>query len=120
MNKWIVISFFALLACQLGGALDCYTCPFGLCSVPSKSTCDLLQVCKTETASLGALYLKKKTCSSLTQCTGESEETYMNSVKVKTKAECCITDLCNSAATTSASFATVIAVLVTSWATRLF
>lgn len=67
----------------------------------------------------GSAYLKKKTCSSLTQCTEESEETYLDTIKVKTKAECCITDLCNSAATTSASFATVIAVLVSLWVTRL-
>ncbi|CAI9597996.1 unnamed protein product [Staurois parvus] len=119
MNKWIVICFFALQACHLGGALDCYTCPFGTCFAPTKKTCELLQVCKTETARTGDLYLKKKSCSALTQCVGESEETYMNTIKVKTTSECCITDLCNSAVTTSASFATAIAVLMSMWVARL-
>lgn len=68
----------------------------------------------------GALYLKKKSCSDVTQCNGGSEETYLSSITVKTTPECCMTDLCNSAVTTSASFATAIAVLVSLWATRLF
>ncbi|KAM5146954.1 prostate stem cell antigen-like [Mantella aurantiaca] len=118
MNKWIAICFFALLACHLGDALECYSCSFGTCILPQKKTCALLEVCKTETARTGDLYLKKKSCSAPTQCEGETEDSYLG-VKVKTKPDCCFTDLCNSAVTTSASFATAIAVLVSLWVAKL-
>nr|DBA20544.1 TPA: hypothetical protein GDO54_017309 [Pyxicephalus adspersus] len=118
MNKWIVICFFGLLACHLGGAMECYTCGFGTCTFPQTKTCGLLEVCLTETASVGSLYLKKKSCAAPTQCLQESEETYTG-IKVKTTPECCATDLCNSAVTTSASLASFIAILVSLWVARL-
>ncbi|KAM9324933.1 uncharacterized protein PAF06_001040 [Gastrophryne carolinensis] len=111
MNKWIAIGFFALLTCQLGVALECYTCDFGTCTFPSTKACSLLEVCLTEKASYGKMEIQKKSCASPSQCIGEREDTYMG-FKVTKKPTCCITELCNSAVKASTSVATSIAALL--------
>ncbi|XP_056394836.1 prostate stem cell antigen-like [Hyla sarda] len=118
MNKWIALTFFTILACHWGDALECYTCGYGACSFPSKTTCAGLEVCLTETIQTGEAYLKKKSCSSPTNCLEGSETTYLG-VKVTTTPSCCYTDLCNSASIPSASILTVIAIFMSLWVARL-
>ncbi|CAJ0965953.1 unnamed protein product [Ranitomeya imitator] len=118
MNKWIAVAFFTILACHLGNALECYTCDYGTCAIPSKSKCDLLDVCLTETMKSGSLSLKKKSCSSPTNCLKDSETTYAG-VKVTTTPSCCYSHLCNSATIPSASILTAISILISLWVARL-
>lgn len=119
MNKWIAVTFFTVLACNLGIALECYKCDFGTCTFPSKATCGALEVCLTETAKTGPISMKQKSCSAPTNCMGESQKTYAG-VTVTTTPACCTSDLCNSAAIPSASFLSVIAIFVSIWVARLW
>ncbi|KAM4019580.1 prostate stem cell antigen-like [Anomaloglossus baeobatrachus] len=119
MKTWITVAFFTLLACHLGNALECYTCDYGTCILPPKTTpCEPLEVCLTETMKTGPLSLQKKSCSSPTNCFQDSQTTYAG-VKVTTSPSCCYTQLCNSAAIPSASILTAIAILISLWVVRL-
>ncbi|MEE6520262.1 hypothetical protein FKM82_018101, partial [Ascaphus truei] len=102
-----------------GHTLDCYTCDFGTCLFPSKTSCGLLEVCGTETSTTaGFLNFKKKSCVSPLNCLSESSTTYAG-VTVKTSASCCLTDLCNSAAIPAVSLVTGIATLLALWLAKL-
>ncbi|XP_063791810.1 prostate stem cell antigen-like [Pseudophryne corroboree] len=119
MNKWIAIALIALLACQLGDAVKCYTCPYTTCLTPSTTNCGAMEVCLTKTIVVGQLPIKQKSCSSPDKCVGSSETTYVG-IKVTETPSCCSTDLCNSAAMPSVSIVTGIAVLLSLWVARLF
>ncbi|KAM3911789.1 prostate stem cell antigen-like [Leptodactylus fuscus] len=119
MNKWIAVTFFTILTCHLGGALRCYVCDYGTCTFPPKNvTCKENEVCMTEKANTGKLYLKKKSCSLLTNCDQDSEITYIG-IKVTTTPSCCFTDLCNSAGVPSVSILTAIAIVISLWMATL-
>ncbi|XP_069798817.1 prostate stem cell antigen-like isoform X2 [Dendropsophus ebraccatus] len=118
MNKWIAVGFFTILACHMGHAIQCYTCGYGTCLLPSKTSCGLLEVCLTETIKTGPATLDKKSCSSPDNCLKSSETTYAG-IKVTTTPSCCYTDLCNSASIPSASILTAIAIFLSLWVARL-
>ncbi|XP_040179448.1 lymphocyte antigen 6 complex locus protein G6d-like [Rana temporaria] len=102
-----------LLGCHLGHAIDCYSCVYGVCILPPKESCSFGQVCGTETAkdNAGLLNLKKKGCISLTDCLSESSVSYLG-YTVTTKRSCCLTSLCNSAATPKVSIVTGVAGMI--------
>ncbi|MEE6511175.1 hypothetical protein FKM82_017653 [Ascaphus truei] len=118
MAKCLMVVVF-LLSCHIGHTLDCYKCDFGTCLFPSKTSCGLLEVCATETATAaGFLNFKKKSCMNSPNCLSESSTTYVG-VTVKTSASCCLTDLCNSAAIPRMSLVTGIAALLALWVAKL-
>ncbi|KAM5146439.1 uncharacterized protein ACMZJ9_013649 [Mantella aurantiaca] len=110
-----------LLSCHIGHAINCYSCEYGLCLTPSTDSCSFGQVCGTETAkdNAGFLNLKKKGCTSLTDCLGESSVTYLG-YTVTTTRSCCITNLCNSAVSPKVSIVTGVAAMVAFLFTKLF
>ncbi|XP_075115509.1 ly-6/neurotoxin-like protein 1 [Leptodactylus fuscus] len=119
MNKWIVLTFFTILTCHLGGAIKCYTCDYGTCSGSYKTTlCGTLEICMTERMTSGPFSLQKKSCSPRTNCVQDSETTY-EGIKVTTTPSCCFTDLCNSAGVPSASILTAIAMVISLWMATL-
>lgn len=109
----VAMVLLVLLGCHLGHAIDCYSCDYGVCILPSKESCSFGQVCGTETAkdNSGLLNLKKKGCTSLTDCLTESSVSYLG-YQVTTKRSCCVTSLCNSAATPKVSIVTGVASVI--------
>ncbi|KAM9326392.1 uncharacterized protein PAF06_002590 [Gastrophryne carolinensis] len=114
-----VVVVTLLLGCHIGQALECYSCDFGTCLLPSKKTCGLTEVCNTQTAKAGYLNLKKRSCISPLQCVSESTVTYLG-VDVKTTNNCCITNLCNSSAAPKVSVITGIAAVLALLFTKFF
>ncbi|XP_069602598.1 sperm acrosome membrane-associated protein 4-like isoform X1 [Ranitomeya imitator] len=111
-GKGVIIAGLLLLSCcHIGQALDCYSCDYGTCLFPSKTTCSFLQSCGTETAKAGYVGLKKKGCINLTDCMSESSVTYLG-LTVTTTRSCCITNLCNTAAVPKVSAITGIAAIL--------
>nr|DBA20543.1 TPA: hypothetical protein GDO54_017308 [Pyxicephalus adspersus] len=117
----VITLVLLLLSCHIGHTLDCYSCDYGICIAPSKESCSFGQVCATETAkdNTGFLNLKKKGCTSLTDCLSESSVTYLG-YTVTTTRSCCITNLCNSAVTPKVSVVTGVAAIVAFLLTKLF
>ncbi|XP_069798811.1 sperm acrosome membrane-associated protein 4 isoform X1 [Dendropsophus ebraccatus] len=102
----IIISF-----CLFCHTLDCYSCDYGTCLIPSKTSCGLLQLCGTETAKAGYLDLKRKGCLNPGDCLTDSSVTYLG-MTVTTTRSCCLTSLCNSAAAPKVSVISGIAAIV--------
>ncbi|XP_053328884.1 sperm acrosome membrane-associated protein 4-like [Spea bombifrons] len=119
MKMLLTACFIVLLSCQIGQALDCYKCEYGTCLTPTKMTCGTLETCVTYTAQTGGLSLKKKGCTSPTNCMTGTSETYMG-ITVTTSPSCCITNLCNSAFTPRVSAVTGLAVLLSLWMAKVF
>ncbi|KAM4642668.1 uncharacterized protein O3C94_016970 [Discoglossus pictus] len=110
MKTLITSLLIVLLACQMGHTLDCYTCEYGICLIPIKTSCGLLEVCVTETSGSEYINLKRKGCISPFYCLKESSQSYAG-ITVTTTATCCITNLCNSAASSKMSLVTCLSAL---------
>ncbi|XP_018420286.1 PREDICTED: lymphocyte antigen 6 complex locus protein G6d-like isoform X2 [Nanorana parkeri] len=121
MYTVMITAALLLLSCHRGHTIECYSCDYGLCLAPSKDSCSFGQVCGTETAkdNTGFLNLKKKGCTSLSDCLSESSVSYLG-ITVTTTRSCCITSLCNSAATPKVSIVTGVAAIVAFLLTKLF
>ncbi|XP_069798813.1 sperm acrosome membrane-associated protein 4 isoform X3 [Dendropsophus ebraccatus] len=109
--KVALIAGLLLLSCHIGHTLDCYSCDYGTCLIPSKTSCGLLQLCGTETAKAGYLDLKRKGCLNPGDCLTDSSVTYLG-MTVTTTRSCCLTSLCNSAAAPKVSVISGIAAIV--------
>lgn len=116
--KGLLIASVLLLSCHIGHTLDCYSCDYGTCLFPSKTSCGFLQICGTETAKAGYLNMKQKGCVNPTDCLTDSSVSYLG-VTVTTTRSCCITDLCNSAAAPKVSVLTGIATMLALLLARL-
>ncbi|KAG9470774.1 sperm acrosome membrane-associated protein 4 [Eleutherodactylus coqui] len=115
----ILIASLLLLSCHIGQALECYSCDYGTCLLPSKTSCGLLQVCGTETATTSNIGLKKKGCLNPTDCLTDSSVTYLG-LTVTTTRSCCLTNLCNSATAPKVSVITGLATILALVVAKLF
>ncbi|XP_044124356.1 sperm acrosome membrane-associated protein 4 [Bufo gargarizans] len=117
--KGFLIASLLLLSCHIGHTLDCYSCDYGTCLIPSKLSCGVLQICGTDTAKAGYIGMKKKACVYPTECLTESSVSYLG-VTVTTTRSCCFTDLCNSATAPKVSVLTGIAAILSLVLAKLF
>ncbi|KAM3910715.1 lymphocyte antigen 6 complex locus protein G6d [Leptodactylus fuscus] len=106
-----LVASLLLLGCHIGHAMECYSCDYGTCLFPMKTSCSPLQVCGTATAKTGNIGLKQKGCLNAIECLTESSVTYIG-MTITTTRSCCITNLCNSAAAPKVSVITGIATML--------
>ncbi|XP_053545140.1 lymphocyte antigen 6 complex locus protein G6d [Bombina bombina] len=118
MKTILIAAFAVLMNCQIGSALECYSCDYGTCLFPTTTTCGLLEVCATQTSGSDFLNLKKRGCINPLNCMKEYTESY-GGVSVKTTASCCITNLCNSAVSPRMTLYTLILPLVALWLAKM-
>ncbi|XP_053329017.1 lymphocyte antigen 6 complex locus protein G6d-like [Spea bombifrons] len=114
------VFLFLLVSCQIGHTLDCYSCDYGTCLIPIKTSCGTLEVCVTETAKVaGFINFKRKGCMNPLSCLTDSSVTFAGAT-LTTSPSCCFSNLCNSAVASSASVISVIAATTVLWVARLF